>query len=286
MITESMLRKLWPHGDSKVSGLIAGIANAAPRVFAKYGFTSDVEIAQAMAQFSHECGAGLEMTENVHYTAQRASEVWPHRFESANDCYNKVGSWPGDPDFSGKLIDSVYGSRMGNKPGTHDGRNYIGRGLAQTTGRDGYSALGFTTELPLLDKPDLVNLPANALECGVADFVNCGCLPFAKRDDTLEVTKHLNGGTIGLEERKAWLTRWKSALQGSPAVPVPAPAQVIIPKKTAAAGGVVIAGGAAAQQAHAAGFSPWIVALIIAGTIAAAALLWYVLHKRAANQGS
>ena len=39
----------------------------------------------------------------------------------------------------------------------------------------------------------------------------CGCLPFAQADDVQGVTKHLNGGFIGLADRIAWLTRWKTA---------------------------------------------------------------------------
>jgi len=226
MFSEATLRKLWPHGDSKVPGLIKGIMNSAPKQFAGWGNT---EIAQAMAQFSHECGAGLEMTENINYTAQRAVQVWPTRFKSVSDCYAKVGSYPGDPDFSGKLIDSVYGTRMGNRPGTHDGRTYIGRGLSQTTGREGYDKLGKATNLPLLDKPTLVNSPDYALECAVSDFVLCGCLPFAKADDVLNVTKRLNGGTVGLEQRKQWLANWKKALATQAPYIVPAPAPTPVP---------------------------------------------------------
>lgn len=228
MLTEAVLRKLWPHGDSRVPGLIHGIVAAAPAVFAKYGIDSDLVIAHAMAQFSHECGAGLEMTESTAYTAQRAAQVWPlhnndsaafRHFSSADDCYVKTKSFPGDPQFTRKLINLVYGTRMGNRPGTDDGWNFIGRGLPQTTARDGYTALAKETGLPVLEQPQLVNDPANALLCGVADFVLCGCLPWAQRDNVLEVTKHLNGGTVGLTEREQWLAQWKAALRGTPPVP-------------------------------------------------------------------
>ncbi len=212
MLTENMLQALWPHGDSKVAGLIAGIAAAAPTIFPKYGLNSDLVIAHAMAQFSHECGAGTEMTENIRYTAERACVVWPSRFSSPADCYRKVGSFAGDPNFPVKLIDNVYGNRMGNRPGTHDGSTFIGRGLSQVTGRDGYTKLGARTGLDLIGNPDLASAAGTALECGVADFVLCGCLPFAERDDIGGVTLHLNGGHIGLAERTAWLGRWKTAL--------------------------------------------------------------------------
>jgi Putative peptidoglycan binding domain len=80
------------------------------------------------------------------------------------------------------------------------------------TGRGNYEALGAKVRLDLVNHPDLVNAPATALECGVADFILCGCLPFAQADDVSGVTKHLNGGFEGLDERTLWLARWKTAL--------------------------------------------------------------------------
>jgi putative chitinase len=212
MLDLEIMQAMWPHGDNRVPGLVEGIVAAAPAVFAKYGLDSDLVIAHAMAQFSHECGAGNEMEENINYTPERACQVWPSRFSSAADCLAKVGSFAGDPDFRTKLIDNVYGGRNGNRPGTHDGSVFIGRGLSQVTGRGNYDALGAKVGLDLVNGPDLVNVPSNALECGVADFIICGCLPFAQADDVSGVTKHLNGGFIGLDERKLWLARWKTAL--------------------------------------------------------------------------
>lgn len=215
MLTLEITHAMWPHGNNRVPGLVEGIVAAAPAVFAKYGLNSDLVIAHAMAQFSHECGAGNEMEENIKYTAERACQVWPSRFSSAADCYAKLGTSAADPDFCIKLIDNVYGGRNGNRPGTHDGSVFIGRGLSQVTGRGNYEALGAKVGLDLVNHPELVNGPANALECGVADFVLCGCLPFAQADDVSGVTKHLNGGFAGLDERTLWLARWKTAL-GSP----------------------------------------------------------------------
>jgi putative chitinase len=212
MLTLEIMQAMWPNGDKNVPGLVEGIANAAPATFAKYGLDTDLTVAHAMAQFSHECGAGTEMVENINYTAARACQVWPNRFNSEADCYAKVGSFEGDPDFHIKLIDSVYGGRNGNVPGTHDGSAFIGRGLSQVTGRGNYTSLGTKVGLDLSNHPDLVNSAANALECGVADFIQCGCLPFAQADDVGGVTRHLNGGLTGLAERTAWLARWKTAL--------------------------------------------------------------------------
>jgi putative chitinase len=217
MFTLEILQDLWPHGNARVAGLVEGIASAAPQVFTKYGLTSDLLVAHAMAQFSHECGAGMEMTESIRYTVARACEVWPSRFRTPAECYAKVGSFEGDPGFPVKLIDSVYGNRLGNRPGTHDGSTFIGRGLSQCTGRENYQKLGQKTGLDLIANPDWASAAATALECGVADFIMCGCLPFAAADDVQGVTKHLNGGFVGLAQRIAWLERWKTALSNSTA---------------------------------------------------------------------
>jgi putative chitinase len=110
------------------------------------------------------------------------------------------------------LANKVYNGRMGNALGSDDGWNFRGRGAAQTTGREGYARLAKATGLDVLNHPDLVNDPNRFLECGVADFILCGCLPFAKADDVLNVTRRLNGGTVGLAQRQIWLAKWKAAL--------------------------------------------------------------------------
>jgi putative chitinase len=123
---------------------------------------------------------------------------------------------------------------MGNAPGSDDGYNFRGRGASQTTGREGYQRLARATGLDVVNHPEIVNDPRYFLLCGVADFINCGCLPFAKADDVTGVTRRLNGGAIGLAERKVWLAKWKAALgpvtatapQAKAAAPrdIPAPA--------------------------------------------------------------
>jgi len=205
MLTEDVLRQLWPHGNIVVPGLIEGIVASAPVVFPKYGLTDDLIIAHAMAQFSHECGAGTEMIENLNYSADGLMRTWPTRFDKWRA--NQIAHQPH------AIAEAVYNGRMGNKNGSDDGWNFRGRGLSQTTGRDGYTRLGSKTGLDLVNHPELVNDPVHALECGVADFVLCGCLPFAEADDVFNVTRKLNGGTIGLAQRKDWLSRWKQILQ-------------------------------------------------------------------------
>jgi putative chitinase len=202
---------MWPHGDSIVPGLLDRITAAAPAVFATYGLASDLIVSQAMAQFSEECGAGTELVENLNYSAQGLMKTWPSRFDAA-----KAAQFAHDEH---SIANEVYNGRMGNVIGSDDGWNFRGRGGSQLTGRDNYTALGQKLGLDLVNNPDLVNDPAHFLECAVADFIMCGCLPFAASDDVKGVTYHLNGGYIGLDDRISWLAQWKVALGVNSAVP-------------------------------------------------------------------
>jgi putative chitinase len=210
------LHNLWPNGDQKIPGLRDGMAASAQAVFRKYGIDSPLLVAHVMAQISHECGAGHDVVENLNYTAGRMMQVWPSRFPTMASAQ----PYAGNPR---ALANKVYNGRMGNATGSDDGWNFRGRGASQTTGREGYARLAKATGLDLLNHPDLVNDPQRFLECGVADFVLCGCLPFAKADDVLNVTRRLNGGTVGLAQRQAWLAKWKAALGSGPIVFGPAP---------------------------------------------------------------
>lgn len=204
VLTEEILSDLWPNGDDKIDGLVEGIAASSDAVFEKYSIDGNLVIAQMMAQFSHECGAGLEMVENLNYSTQGLINTWPSRFNSSN-----ASEYAHHPQM---IANKAYNGRMGNRTGTDDGWNYRGRGLSQVTGREGYQKLADKTGLDLMNNPGLLSAPDTTLECGVADFILCGCLPFAEDDDIDNVTLKLNGGHIGLNQRKAWLAKWKDAL--------------------------------------------------------------------------
>jgi putative chitinase len=229
MAFNNTLYNLWPNGDEKVPGLRDGIAASAPAVFVKYGITTPLLVAHVMAQISHECGAGHDVIENMSYTAGRMMQVWPGRFPTMESAQPYAGS-------PKALANKVYNGRMGNAPGSDDGWNFRGRGASQTTGREGYVRVAKATGLDVVNHPELLIDPAHFLECGVSDFINCGCLPYAKDDDLLNVTKRLNGGTVGLDQRRQWLAKWKAALgtgpvvftdQRPPIVIVPPPAKPI-----------------------------------------------------------
>jgi putative chitinase len=214
-LTLEVMQRRWPHGDQHVPGLIEGIVAAAPTVFPKYGLDTPLVIAHAMAQFSEECGQGLEMIENMNYSEAGLLKTFPTHFTAT-----MAQNYAHNPRM---IADIAYGGRMGNAPPpSDDGFNFRGRGLSQVTGREGYTKLqNFLTEkgvnIDILTNPELISDPHFTLECGVADYILCGCLPHAEADDIIAETKALNGGLNGLAERERQLALWKRELLGGAA---------------------------------------------------------------------
>jgi putative chitinase len=199
------LMRLWPHGDSKITGLRAAMIAQAPVLFPMFGLDTGVAIANFMGEITEECGGGIEVEENLNYRAPVLHSQWPQHFtmdQALAMQHNPVA-----------IANQAYNSRMGNHAGSNDGWNFRGRGGAQTTGRDAYGKLGELMKLDLISRPELVNDTRYFLECALMDFVRiCGCLPYAQRDDEVNETRHLNGGLIGLKQRESSIKFWEREL--------------------------------------------------------------------------
>lgn len=214
-LTLEIFHHRWPQGNQHIPGLIEGIVASAPAVIERYelakGGKLALVLAHAMGQFSEECGCGLEMIESLNYTAQRLREIFPTHFTPA-----MAQRWAHNERMIGEI---AYGGRMGNAgaPST-DGFDFRGAGLSQVTGREGFAKLQKALDeksagFSILDNPELIVDPAHTFECGIADWLTCGCLLHAERDDILGETKALNGGTNGLGERKRQIALWKRELE-------------------------------------------------------------------------
>ena len=218
-LTLTMLQHEWPNGDQHVSGLLEGIAAAAPEVFSKYfPINTDKVVAFFMAECSVECGAGIEMRENMNYSAAGLLKTFPTHFSSS-----LAAKAAHNPQMIGEI---AYGGRMGNAPPpSTDGWVFRGGGLTNCTGRDGYAALQKWLDengvaLDVLSNPDLTCEPATALICGVGDFILCGCLKYAEEGNFVATSAMLNNGHIvsasainGYSDRATWLLqKWQPAL--------------------------------------------------------------------------
>jgi len=161
-----------------------------------------LRLAHFMAQVLHESGGLANQIESLNYSAERLPKVWPSRFKP-------IG--PLDPaDFAHneeKLGNEVYGGRMGNT-GPNDGFTYRGRGLLQLTGRDSYREATATLRAQNPAAPDFVAMPDAVfsaqwcLAIAVAEWASKGCNAHADVDDIRKVTKAINGGLIGLSDRR------------------------------------------------------------------------------------
>jgi putative chitinase len=161
-------------------------------------------LAHFLAQVCHETGGLTILVENLNYGAQRLLQVWPSRFKTLA----AAALYAHTPR---ALANKVYGGRMGNVE-PDDGWKYIGRGLLQITGRDHYRQVGVALGIPLEAQPSLAISPDHSLAIALETWRASGCDGAADADDIVGVTRRINGGLIGLPDRRAWLAKVRAVL--------------------------------------------------------------------------
>jgi len=160
--------------------------------------------AAIMAQIGHESGNFTTLSENLNYKAPTLMKLFPKKFAGEQDAQAVAA---GGPE---KVAERLYSGRMGNAPeGAGEGFKYRGRGFIQLTGKQNYTKFGYASN------PDAVAEPAVAAETAIKYMLGY------KGDwsDITKVTKFVNGGTIGLEDRlkhfKAYLNDPKITTVGA-----------------------------------------------------------------------
>jgi putative chitinase len=102
-------------------------------------------------------------------------------------------------------------SDLGNfEPG--DGPYFRGRGLIQITGRANYTKCAEALDLPLLEEPELLEEPVNACRSAAWFWASHGLNELADKGDFIRITRRINGGINGLEDRQAFYERAKRVL--------------------------------------------------------------------------
>lgn len=176
-------------------------------VLAKYGINDNgLRLAHFMAQVLHESGALSIIEESLRYSAKRMMQVWPSRFPTLESAQ----PFALNPQ---ALANKVYGGRMGNT-GPNDGWLFIGRGLLQITGRESYERYGTRLGCDLVGDPTLASDPAWSLRIAAEEWTDKNCNTFADQDDINTVTRRINGGLIGIDQRKNWLVKTKKVWVG------------------------------------------------------------------------
>lgn len=172
-------------------------------LFDKYGLTTPLRKAHFLAQIEHESNF-KPIEENLNYSASGLIRVFRKYFTDLEAI-----------QFQRKqeaIANRVYDNRMGNI-NTGDGYKFRGRGFIQITGRENYTKLSNDTDIDFINNPDLLLQEPNALLSALWFWNSKGLNKFADSDDILTITKRINGGTIGLSDRKAKLSKWKNILK-------------------------------------------------------------------------
>ena len=164
-----------------------------------------VRAAHFFAQTAHETGEYKLFTENLNYSAQGLQGVFGKYFPG-----NLEESYARQPE---KIANRVYASRMGNgDEASGDGWKFRGRGALQLTGKSNYKAFADYLGKPeIMDNPDLVST-TYAFESAMFFFDRNKlwsiCDKGVNDAAILELTKRINGGTNGLDHRKALTNKY------------------------------------------------------------------------------
>jgi putative chitinase len=169
-----------------------------PDTIAKFELNTPLRLAHFLAQAGHESGGFKAVNENLNYGAKGLLTIFKKYFASTE----KAAAYERKPE---KIANLVYGGRMGNGPeATGEGYKFRGRGYIQLTGKDNYKAFDAVVEENLLESPDLVATKYPLLSAAWFFHKN-GLHKIADEGATdavvTKVTKRVNGGTIGLEDR-------------------------------------------------------------------------------------
>jgi putative chitinase len=187
--------------------------------FDRFNINTERQVAAWIAQCAHESAGFKMLTENLNYSADTMAVVWPSRFavlgpdkkpvkvKGKNQPNKFALALHRQPEM---IANTVYANRMANgNIESGEGWKYRGRGLKQLTGKDNYTRCGQGLGMDLVGNPDLLLTPEGASLSAAWFWSVNKCGPIADSGDFVALTKKINGGTIGLEDRQK---RYKAVL--------------------------------------------------------------------------
>jgi len=203
-ISTNQIRQLFPqnkHPDH--------LAEVFYEIFPKYNITTVNRAAGFLAQCGHESAGFTILKENLNYGAKGLMGTFKKYFptESLALAYER------QPE---KIANRVYANRMGNGPeSSGDGYRYRGRGAIQLTGKDNYSRFAASMGMSLDEVIEDLETLDGAIESACWFWTTNGLNAICDADDIVKMTKKINGGTIGLEDRKQHYEHAKHLLADS-----------------------------------------------------------------------
>ena len=191
----------------KALGLDAKWLDPLNETFDKYQINTPQRQACFLGQTLHESGNFKFTKENLNYSAKALMATWPSRFPDLAT----ATQYERQPE---KIASKVYVGRMGNES-PEDAAKFIGRGLIQCTGKENYTHCGEALGVDLVAQPQLLEEPRYAVLSAGWYWNKKGLNALADEStkDSFEVmTKRINGGLLGLDDRKAKMIEALKAL--------------------------------------------------------------------------
>jgi putative chitinase len=192
MLSANQFSKLFPNCKDP-----DGWVDAMNEVFPKYEINTPRRIAAFIAQCGHESGGWRTFSENLNYSAKALDAVFGKYFVRAG---RNAEEYARQPE---KIANVVYANRMDNgDSGSGDGWRYRGRGPIQLTGKANYKSFAGDMGVDVINNPDLVAEDKTvALMSAIWFWNKNGLNKYADDGDIKTMTKRINGGYIGLEDR-------------------------------------------------------------------------------------
>jgi len=167
----------------------------------KYGITTERRVAHFLSQCAHESGGFKRLEENLNYSAKALRAVFGRYFGDSPK--RDADEYHRQPEMIANYVymDEYRKYKMGNV-NEGDGWLFRGRGLKQLTGRHNYTKFGESIDMSAEEAAEYVATPSGAIEsaCWFWDTNNLNDI--ADTDNVVKMTKKINGGNIGLEDRQ------------------------------------------------------------------------------------
>jgi putative chitinase len=201
MLTTNQFKTLFPNCKEP-----DGWVDAMNEVFPKYEINTPARIAAFVAQCGHESGGWRTFSENLNYNAKALDAIFSKYFVKAGRDANGYARQPE------KIANVIYAGRMANgDTASGDGWKYRGRGPIQLTGKANYTAFAEDMDVDVVKNPDQVSEDKTIALMSAIWFWNKNKLnQYADSGDIKTMTKRINGGYIGLEDR---IHHYKDAME-------------------------------------------------------------------------
>ena len=198
ILTKDQLAQIIP-GNPYLDHWYDALSQALP----DYDISTPQRVAAFLAQCAHESGGFTAIKENLNYKAESLVKVWPKYFNAGN-----ANDYAHNQE---KIANRAYANRMGNGPEeSGDGSKFCGRGLIQLTGRSNYQSFADSLQIDINDASEYLKTFEGCVQSACWFWEANNLNKWADAGDIEKMTKIINGGTLGLDDRT---NRYNHALQ-------------------------------------------------------------------------